>query len=114
MSARWRATARRLTHQQRLACAALARLFFDLWPALVPPLGDGSIVALGGLLLWLLYAPAEVAQQATDMIAVLGYANHPAAQLGNPRLGPNLADEAMRLGTLFEQVPEVRQPVFRH
>ena len=70
--------------------APLARAFFYLGPALVDPLLDGRVVALGGLTGRALAAPAHMAQHPPHVPWVILHSGHHLDHLGHSGQRPQI------------------------
>src|SRR5262249_37289973 len=71
---------------------------------LAEPAGDLVLVALAGLALRFLAGPAQArAEEAADVIGIVGDAEMPADQLSDAGGGPEVVRPAVGLGPLFQQ-----------
>ena len=75
-------------------CARRASAFFFPWPIVFDPVGDCRRVALRGPALRFLVAPTHLAQEATDVVAVVADSELALDNLRNTGRGPQVGSVA--------------------
>src|SRR5260370_14888447 len=90
-------------------CALRRSLFFQGWPALLPPRLDGGLVALRCPRDRALHAVPHGMQEPTDMGRVRGDAKRASDDLRHPLAGPHLPAEAICLRSAFHEGGQLRE-----